>query len=222
MKKIALNVLLVIGFWSSSNAFAGDTTHQFQLSDGSILIGQIVNETDEAYLIKLTSGEVRRVAYSQIKRGTIIDEPNSSAKPSTDSASADSMEVADRIQEVSLLEPPQDPEIDRETPAELEADLNESTQEIQVDLSKCDPLLQLSERMQKRAAKNTEQEIIFAGDLLARGRLRTKQHNVMVSRLEELFAMAAAASHCGVEGFDTTQVEFYLQRQKEVRSMYIE
>jgi hypothetical protein len=42
----------------------------------------------------------------------------------------------------------------------------------------------------------------------------------MMARLEGLFLVAAAYSHCGLGGFDSTPAEVFLQNKEEVRSLY--
>ena len=80
----------LILFCFGHQAQADESYYEFQLTDGSTLTGQIVSETEQAYLVKVANGEVRRVVYTAVEKTTVIDQPVKENKPAT-------------IQEVSLL-----------------------------------------------------------------------------------------------------------------------
>jgi hypothetical protein len=74
--------LLFAVVFAAGSARADEVRKVFELTDGSVVVGVVLDELDTGYLVRTVEGETVRVAYDQITSVTIIGGSASASAPS--------------------------------------------------------------------------------------------------------------------------------------------
>jgi len=83
IRQAALAIFLVSAVVSVvPSASAGEGEQKlFELNDGSYIAGEVIDETDTAYLVRMASGDTVRIAYDEIKRVQVLSEDGADDAP---------------------------------------------------------------------------------------------------------------------------------------------
>jgi len=90
--RLALGCTLLLATWT---AFASEVRKVFEMKDGSVVVGVVMDEGQTGYLVRTVEGETVRVAYDQVQAVTRLGGAGQSNGDSTSGTTSGDAAVAD-------------------------------------------------------------------------------------------------------------------------------
>ena len=95
--------VVVAAFWSSG-ALAAERK-AFELEGGDVVVGEVIDEGDEGYLVRTPDGKTVRVTYANIVQATVLGAPPPADVASTTDPAAQGASPAEEAMEAGATQP---------------------------------------------------------------------------------------------------------------------